>query len=124
MKIADLTASIIPSPGVNTRPFWMLKALVSCWPLLLPFWRGRSSLLPLDSPIICPHDVLHSKQLEIKKTIARNSGILVIAQQQYHVLCQQEGAKATNRKRSKRQAKVAKGERDQANIFILAARAG
>lgn len=63
-EVEGLTASIIPRPGVNMRPFTMLKALVSGWPLLFPspFCRAITRWRFAHSPSICASPVFHSRE--------------------------------------------------------------
>lgn len=56
----ERTASIIPNPGVYTRPLTILNALVSG----RLFCRPCSLLPPSHSPIICASPTLHIKHTD------------------------------------------------------------
>jgi hypothetical protein len=72
-----LTASIIPSPGVNIRPFTILNVLVSG----RLFCRPWSRWSPAHDPIICASTEFHSKHDKKKSNDCGKEDSGVIAQQ-------------------------------------------
>jgi hypothetical protein len=77
MGVKGCGASIMPSPGVKTRPLTMLNALVSGFPFCRPWSRWSLS----HDPSICASTAFHIKHNEktSKEEGRDNSG--VIAQQ-------------------------------------------
>jgi hypothetical protein len=100
LVLDERTASIIPIPGVKTRPLTMLKALVSG----RLFCRASNRWSPAQDPIICALETLCIKHIVKKKSKERSENKDVIAQQRWaSCVAQQQQRRATELKRAKGQ---------------------